>query len=110
MTSKTTKEHFLKYAEMAKHYPLNATTLTQKFGDKEKIRQLLEKDEHLNNIPLGQFHLLPHVTVTFFRAGSADGGSAKLTNGKRISLAENVCCAKHILTFHVAKCTPKFME
>lgn len=110
MKAKTTREHFEKYAALAKDFPMSKPELLRALGETQaSVIEKLAADEHLNNIPLRKFDGLPHCKAKFTYAwGPANSGYAKFHGGQQISLSENVCTAKHILIYEVAKAEPEF--
>ena len=95
---KTTRQHYEKYRDMAK-----ATGVTLKdckaFGSKAQLERKFDADPLLNNIPLRKFD----VYFSWVRR------SRRNPNGP-MSLAENCCLYKHLLTYEIIGAVPEFTD
>ncbi len=91
---KTTKAHFKKFEKMIKNAKLSLKECETFFGySKEKLEELYQKDNLLNNIVLQKFDN---------RYFCLQPSARKFIK----NLADNCCCFKHLLIYEVLGATP----
>lgn len=90
----TTRNHYEKYAALAKHVP----TWVAPYSRSSKLRAMFHADHHLNNIPLSAFDAKFDAVMSYVRGH------------KNLSLAESCCVLKHILIYRVLGVKPIFED
>lgn len=95
---KVPREHYNKYAELAKKHHVSLAECTDIFGwTKEKILQGLQSDPRLNFIRLRHWDAWAYSFLAYNR-------------NTGLSLAEVVCLYKHLTTFEFCGCIPDFED
>jgi hypothetical protein len=97
LISKSTRNHYQKYSEIAKLLHMSYKNKTSMF--EYSADQLIEKfkeDENLNNIPLAKWDtqalFIPNIKY----------------NGFTLSIAEKVCLLKHLVIYDIIGAIPEF--
>lgn len=98
MKTKTTKEHFDKYSNLVKSLGLEVYNNSFLGRDKEAMLKCFEQDRHLNNIPLRAWDLMAGLLLR------------ENIQSRALSLAERVCCYKHLVIHNWLGIEPDYIE
>ena len=99
LISKSTKNHYQKYSDMAKVLHMSYKNKTSMFEySKEQLIEKFKEDENLNNIPLqkwdNQALFIPNIKF----------------NGFTLSISEKVYLLKHLVIYDIIGAIPELRD